>query len=105
MAWSWFPFKFFFLQPIFSAISTISSFAKEFAEHQQENSQLREKLARFDMAQEQLDAADKLAKEAWQQNESLQKELKGVKAELEKVVQLWEQEKFDADKAAKHLSK
>lgn len=83
----------------------MSTFASQFAELQHENTQLREKLSSFDKAQERIDAAEQLTKEAWQQNERLEKELKDAKAELEKASQLREQEKSKVDKTTKDLSK
>ena len=94
-----------FLQPIFSAISTMSSFATRYTELELENTRLRQELAISVTAQEQIGKANQLAEEAWQQNEDLKKELLEAKAELEKATKLREQEKAAAEEAAKRLSK
>ena len=94
-----------FLQPIFSAISTMSSFATRYTELELENNRLHQELAISIIAQEQIGKANQLAEEAWQQNEDLKKELLEAKAELEKATKLREQEKAAAEEAAKRLSK
>ena len=85
-----------FLQAVFSAVHMVSDFANQFVKMEDENAQLRKKLAESKTAAEQVGAANKLAEEAWQKNEDLMKELAQVKAELAeatKAAKLREQEK------------
>ena len=96
---------FWHLQPIFAAISTMSTFASQFAELESENARLRKELEVSGTAQEQIGKANQLAEEAWQQNEDLKKELSETKAKLEEAMKLREQEKLADEETAKQLSK
>ena len=79
----------------------MSSFANQFAELESENSQLRKELEVSGTAEERISNANRLAEEAWQQNEDLKKKLAEAKTELEEANKLREQEKLAAEKTAK----
>ena len=93
------------LQPIFAAVSTMSSFANKFTELKSENARLRKELEVSRTAEERINEANRLAEEAWQQNEDLKKKLTEAKTELEESKKLQEQEKSAAAEMAKRLSK
>ena len=92
------------LQPIFAAVSAISSFANQFAELESENARLRKELEVSRTAEERISNANRLAEEAWQQNEDLKKKLAEAKTELEESKKLHEQEKSAAEEMARRLS-
>ena len=78
------------LQPIFAAVSTMSSFANQFAELESENARLRKELEVSRTAEERISNANRLAEEAWQQNEDQKKKLAEAKTELEEANRLRE---------------
>ena len=69
----------------------VSEFADQFVKMEAENAQLRKELKAAKALTERIEAANKLAEEAWQKNEDLEKEL--AKAGLEKEVELREKTK------------
>ena len=75
----------------------VSDFADQFVKMEAENAQLRKELMAAKASTEWIEAANKLAEEAWQKNEDLEKELAKVKAELEKEVELREKTKARAE--------
>ena len=68
----------------------VSNFAEQFVKMEAENAQLRKDLAAAKASTDQAEASKKLAEEAWQKNEDLEKELATLKADLEKEVELRE---------------
>ena len=66
----------------------VSDFAEQFVWMEAENAQLCKDLAAAKASFEQAESSKKLAEEAWQKNEDLEKELAKVKADLEKEVEL-----------------
>ena len=80
-------------QPIFTTVNMVNDFADQFVKMEAENAQLRKDLAATKSSTEQVEAANKLAEEAWQKNKDLEKELAKVKVELEKELKSKEKAK------------
>ena len=93
----------FLCQPIFTAVNMVNNFADQFIKMEAENAQLRKDLAAAKSSTEQVEAANRLAEEAWQKNEDLEKELAKVKAEPEKEVTEKEKAKALAEEREERL--
>ena len=73
----------------------VAKFAEQFIEMEAENDRLRKSAAE----------AEKMAEEAWQENEDLKNEFDQVKADLKKEVEVRETLKRDVDKRNARLRK
>ncbi|KAM0926342.1 hypothetical protein ACQ4PT_003453 [Festuca glaucescens] len=93
------------LKPVFAMASMVADFAAQFVKIEAENAQLREELAAAKSSAEQIETANKLAAEAWQKAEDLEKELTQVKAKLEKEQKLKEEAQSLAEKREDRLRK
>ena len=83
----------------------VSDFAEQFVKMEAENAQLRKDLAAAKASTEQAEASRKMAEEAWQKNEDLEKELAAIKADLDKEVKLRETMKAQVEKRENQLRK
>ena len=84
-------------------MNVVNDFADQFIKMEAENAWLRRELAAAKSSTEQMEAANKLAAEAWQKNEDLTKELTNVKAELEEDLKQKEAAKTSADEQEEWL--
>lgn len=83
----------------------VSDFANQFVKLEAENARLREELSAARTSTEQVEAANKLAAEAWQRADDLEKELGEVKAKLEEEVKLKEEAQSMVEKREDRLRK
>ena len=90
------------MQPLLSALRTVSDYGNQFVRLEAENAQLRKDLTEHIQAKE---AANRLAEEAWQSNEDLKKELAEAKKELAKAKKTEEQKKKEDASATKALQR
>ena len=100
-----FYFTFVLHQPVFATAQMVSDFAEQFVKMEAENAQLLKDLAAAKASTEQAEASRKMAEEAWQKNEDLEKELAAVKADLDKEVKLRETMKAQVEKRENQLRK
>ena len=83
----------------------VKDFAAQFVELEAENARLHQELAAAKSSAEQIETANKLATDAWQEAEDLKKELGQVKAKLEEEERLKEEAQSQAEKREDKLRK
>ena len=83
----------------------VTNFAAQFVKLEAENAQLRQELAAAKSSAEQIETANKLATDAWQEAEDLKMELGQVKAMLEEEERLKEEAQSQAEKREDKLRK
>ncbi|KAK1665057.1 hypothetical protein QYE76_053216 [Lolium multiflorum] len=90
-------------RPILSTVNMVMDFTTQFVKMEAENAQLRVELATAKSSTEQIETSNKLAAEAWQRAQDLEKELSYVKVKLEEEQKL--KEELSQEKSLGELAK